>query len=85
LEWLVTNNVLVRHTPDYSDLADEFQRIRLMLDRPSELDRSQVERRVLEFFSVSRMMKTQGMVMKRKERRQKLGAAFDFKAAGDYD
>ena len=53
LEWLVTNNILVRHTPEYYGLVDEFLRIRLMFERPGELGiGSQVERRVLEDFAV---------------------------------
>lgn len=52
LEWLVTNNILLRQSPDYYGLVDEFLRIRLMLDRPGELERSQVERSVLEDYAV---------------------------------
>lgn len=54
LEWLVTNNILIRHSPEYYGLVDEFLRIRLMFDRPGALERSQVERSVLEDYAVFR-------------------------------
>jgi hypothetical protein len=52
LEWLVKNNILLTQTPEYYGLVDEFLRIRLMLDSPGELNPAEIERAVLEDYSV---------------------------------